>query len=189
MLAWLAIPLWRAHQGTKGEPSRGITISVKSEATRKDARHSEGGFFMDMQLRRGKHAIRQFLRTAYTDERLVWLLAHARSNQLAYQSCCCLIGVATADHPLRGKTDVNEAAAGHYHLARKFVGARETEQAYWELGYLGGERSTKSNDEIRRRRLIPLILSEIRRRQRARDAAVRELCESSLTVTLAQPES
>ena len=133
---------------------------------------------MDVQLRRGKHAIRQFLRTGYSDERLAWLLAHARSGKLAYQSCCCLIGVVTADHPLRGKTDVNEASARHYQLARKFVGAREAEQAYWELGYVGGSRFTASSDEIRRRRLIPMILYEMRRR---RNECVGALCEYSRT--------
>jgi hypothetical protein len=129
---------------------------------------------MDIQLRKGKQAIRQFLRTAYTDERLIWLLAHARSDKLTYQSCCCLVGVATADHPLQGKTDVNEASAGHYHLARKFVGSREAEQAYWELGYITGSRSILSSDELRRRRLIPLILSEMRRRHRTRVALMHE---------------
>ncbi len=124
---------------------------------------------MDIQLRRGKHAIRQFLRTAYSDERLVWLLAHTKGGKLAYQSCCCLIGVATADHALQGKMDVNHSSAAHYHLARRFVGAIEAEQAYWELGYLGQSRSAKSSDDLRRRRLIPLILSELRQRQRARN--------------------
>jgi hypothetical protein len=130
---------------------------------------------MDVQLRRGKHAIRQFLRTAYSDERLAWLLAHARGRKLAYQSCCCLIGVATADHALQGKSDVNEPSANHYHLARKFLGAREAEQAYWEFGYIGGSRSTASSDELRRRRLIPMILGEMRRRHNERVAAMREL--------------
>lgn len=127
---------------------------------------------MNMGLRERKRAIRQFLRTAYSDERLVWLLAHARSGRLAYQSCCCMIGAATADHPLRGKADVNLAAAAHYRLAQKFVGAREAEQAYWELGYQNGYRPMESSDGMRRRRLIPMILSELRRRERA--AALQE---------------
>jgi hypothetical protein len=137
---------------------------------------------MDVQLRRGKHAIRQFLRTAYSDERLAWLLAHAKSSKLAYQSCCCLVGVATSDHTLQGKTDVNEATAGHYHLARRFVGAREAEQAYWEFGYVGGSRSTASSDELRRRRLIPLIRCEMRRRHYAHLAAMRELFRTSVSL-------
>ncbi len=123
---------------------------------------------MDVKLRERKRAIRQYLRTAYTDERLIWLLAHARGGKLTYQSCCCLIGVATADHPLEGKADVNQPSAAHYHLAKLYMGAREAEQAYWELGYLGESRSLRSSDEIRRHRLIPMILSEIRQRSRAK---------------------
>lgn len=125
---------------------------------------------MDSHLRKQKSAIRQYLRTAYTDERLAWLLAHARSGKLMYQSCCCLIGVATADHSLQAKADVNQSSAAHYRIARKFVGAREAEQAYWEMGYRGESRSLQSNDEIRQRRLIPMILSEMRQRAYARAA-------------------
>ncbi|MGH9449322.1 MAG: hypothetical protein ACRD11_02165 [Terriglobia bacterium] len=124
---------------------------------------------MDVQLRSRKLAIRQYLRTAYTDERLAWLLAHARSGKLTYQSCCCLIGAATAEHSLQAKSDVNLPAAAHYHLARRFVGAREAEQAYWEMGYLGESRSVQSSDDSRRHRLIPMILSEMRQRAHARN--------------------
>lgn len=123
---------------------------------------------MNLSFRLRKNSIRQYLRTAYSDERLAWLLAHARSGKLTYQSCCCLIGAATADHSLRGKSDVNVPSAAHYHLARKFVGARDAEQAYWELGYQHGFRPAQSSDELRLRRLIPMILSEIRQRSRAR---------------------
>ena len=66
------------------------------------------------------------------------------------------------------KADVNLALAAHYHLARRFVGAREAEQAFWEFGYRGESRSVESSDDIRRRRLIPMILSEMRQRARAR---------------------
>lgn len=130
---------------------------------------------MDIRLKNGKRAIRQYLRTAYSDERLAWLLAHAREGKLAYQSCCCFIGVATADHALQARADVNLAPAGHYHLARRFVGAREAEQAYWEFGYRGESRSVQSSDEVRRRRLVPMILSEMRRRSRMRAATAETL--------------
>ncbi|MGH9398145.1 MAG: hypothetical protein ACRD18_14995 [Terriglobia bacterium] len=141
---------------------------------------------MDIQLKSRKLAIRQYLRTAYTDERLAWLLAHARSGKLTYQSCCCLIGAATADHSLQSKSDVNLPAAAHYHLARRFVGAREAEQAYWELGYLGKSRSVQSSDEARRRRLVPMILSEMRQRAHAGAHALytRSLIESSIETCL-----
>lgn len=140
---------------------------------------------MESQFRSRKRAIRQFLRTAYTEERLVWLLAHARSGKLTYQSCCCLIGAATADHPLQSKTDVNQPGAEHYHLARRFIGAREAEQAYWELGYCGVSRAVQSNDEVRRQRLIPMILSEMRQRAQAR-ASAGQLRQSAARTTFAE---
>lgn len=123
---------------------------------------------MDIEFRQKKRAIRQYLQSAYSDERLVWLLAHARNGKLVYQSCCCLIGTATSDHALQGTADVNQPAAAHYQLAKRFIGAREAEQAYWELGYRGQSRFLLSSDEIRRRRLIPMILSEVRRRARTK---------------------
>ena len=129
---------------------------------------------MDVELRQKKRAIRQYLGSAYSDERLAWLLAHARYGKLVYQSCCCLIGAATSDHALQGNADVNQPAAAHYHLARKFIGAKEAEQAYWELGHRGHPRGLLSSDEMRRRRLIPMILSEVRRRERAKAAAVQQ---------------
>lgn len=129
---------------------------------------------MEIELKQKKRAIRQYLGSAYSDERLAWLLAHARNEKLVYQSCCCLIGAATSDHALQGNADVNQPAAAHYHLARKFIGAKEAEQAYWELGYRGQPRALLSSDEMRRRRLIPMILSEVRRRERAKTAAVQQ---------------
>ncbi|GEM_PF-1119950 len=125
---------------------------------------------MDIRFRVWKRAVRQFLRTSYSDERLSWLLAHAQSGKLAYQSCCCLIGVATADHSLCGKVDLSQSTPRHYELARMLPGAKETEMAFWELGYVGGSRLHKSSDELRRRRLIPMIRAVIR----ARDRAARE---------------
>lgn len=124
---------------------------------------------MKYQLKECKRAIRNFLRTAYTDERLAWLLAHARSGRLVYNSCCCLVGVVTADHPLQGKVPVRELATSHYALAKTFVGASSAERAYQDLGYIGKAR-VPSADEVRRRRLVPLVKAEIWRRERARAA-------------------
>jgi hypothetical protein len=122
---------------------------------------------MDIRFRVWKRAIRQFLRTSYSDERLTWLLAHAQSGKLAYQSCCCLIGVATADHGLCGKVDLSQSTPRHYELARMLPGAKDAEMAFWELGYVGGSRLHKSSDELRRRRLIPMIRAVMRARERA----------------------
>jgi hypothetical protein len=109
--------------------------------------------------------VRSFLRTAYTDERLTWLLAHARNGQLSYRSCCCLVGVATADHPLRGKVPAGELDHPHYALAKTFLGAPEAELAYYYMGHIGRHGLLSSPDRLRRRRLIPMVRSELRRRE------------------------
>ncbi len=131
---------------------------------------------MDARLKECKRAIRLFLRTAYSDERLVWLLAHARSGSLSYRSCCCLVGVATADHALQGKALPTALApwlapsGSHYAFAKTFLGANEAERAYYHMGYVGKSGFFSSRDAERRRRLIPLVRAEMRRRERQRDA-------------------
>ena len=126
---------------------------------------------MDSELRRCKRTIRIFLRTAYTDERLTWLLAHARSGKLAYQSCCCLVGLPTSDHVLAGKLSSKEISKSrHYWVAKAFLGASEAEWAYYRLGLIGRAGSKISSDGLRRRRLIPMVQAEIERRARRKDA-------------------
>ncbi|MCI0526562.1 MAG: hypothetical protein L0Y56_03795, partial [Nitrospira sp.] len=49
-----------------------------------------------------KAPLRAYMQQHYSDEKLAALLAHARDGKLAYHSCCCFIGIATADHALRG---------------------------------------------------------------------------------------
>ena len=121
---------------------------------------------MDSELRRCKRTIRVFLRTAYTDERLTWLLAHARSGKLAYQSCCCLVGLPTSDHVLAGKMSSKEISKSHhYWVAKAFLGASEAEWAYYRLGLIG-RPGREVSDELRRRRLIPMAQAEIERRAR-----------------------
>ena len=121
---------------------------------------------MNSELKQSKRAIRIFLRTAYSNERLTWLLAHAQNGDLSYQSCCCLVGIATADHQLRGEVSAHRISrSSHYAVARLFVGAREAEWAFYQLGFIG--RTWRlTGDDLRRRRLIPMLLAEIRRRSR-----------------------
>lgn len=139
---------------------------------------------MDVRLKQCKRAIRVFLRTAYTDERLVWLLGHAKSGRLSYNSCCCLVGVATANHTLEGRVPARELPRSHYALAKLLLGASEAEYAYLELGLIGARRSG-SVDDARRRRLIPMIKAELRRREWYR--AQRE-AESALAVSRHAPQ-
>jgi hypothetical protein len=128
---------------------------------------------MNQELKKAKQTVRAFLALHYTDERLAWLLAHARSGLLAFHSCCCLIGVPTADHALRAAaSEIHPCNSGQRHLfgARKLELAREAEDAFELLG-LVGLRSSRVGDAARRRRVIPVILAEMRRRARARAAA------------------
>lgn len=129
---------------------------------------------MAPELKQCKRAIRVFLRTAYTNERLAWLAAHARSGRLVYYSCCCLVGVSTAAHPLTGKiSPVELRGSGHYALARTLFGAPEAEKAFYDLGLIG-KRRRLSSDELRRRRLIPMVLAEQHRRSRVRARALEQ---------------
>lgn len=120
---------------------------------------------MDQQLKEAKRAIRAFWPN-YSDERLAWLLAHARSGRLSYFSCCCFIGVATADHALRGDTEFWQIArASHYTTAEELPGAAHAEEAFAYLSdYADGDIDVAKG----RRRIIPMILAEMRRRDRLR---------------------
>jgi hypothetical protein len=106
------------------------------------------------------------MRTNYSDERLAWLLAHARSGRLAFVSCCCFIGIATADHALKGETGHLYYLERHYRDAKWLPGATVAESAYALLA---------EDDAQRIRRLIPMIKAEMRRRDRlAATARVQE---------------
>ncbi len=107
-----------------------------------------------------KQYIRAFMRAHYTDERLAQLLAHAEDEKLSYTSCCCFIGIVTADHALRSDHRASMWDAGpqdHYRRAQKLDFERRAENAYQGLASLEG-------DPKRRRILIPIIRAEMRRR-------------------------
>jgi hypothetical protein len=103
-------------------------------------------------------AIEQFLREQYSDEKLAALLAHAEDGKLSFGSCCCFIGVATANHALQG-SNFREVwatpAISHLSLARRLPYGSEAEDEFGDLG--------RDNQE-RREAIIPLIRAEIARR-------------------------
>lgn len=104
----------------------------------------------------------KFLQTAYSDEKLAALLAHAQDGKLAYNSCCCFIGVATADHALeiaREKrwADYEIPDVHHLNLAKELPCAAAAEREFLSLG---------KTDEERRAAIIPLILAEMERREK-----------------------
>lgn len=118
-----------------------------------------------MSLKQKKAIIRRFMQTAYTDGKLVELLEHARSGKLSFYSCCCFIGIPTADHELRGQMEyVLVDKSPHYFQARTWDGAENAEYAYYKLAPLG-DRSSRS-EEHRLRLLIPMVKAEIRRRMK-----------------------
>lgn len=106
---------------------------------------------------------------AYTDERLAMLLAHAQDGKLEFASCCCLVGIPTADHALQGKSNFTaqphyvmavygvptweEAAETNFRPITKLVKAAEVEAH--ALAVSGAGLCV---------RLIPLILAEMDRR-------------------------
>ena len=123
-----------------------------------------------------KRAIRAFF-VHYTDERLAALLAHARDGKLQYYSCCCFVGAATADHALVRdyKLDPSAPPPGwhvkHYQIAKHLEGAAQAEQAYAWLDDSGSvEAYRESADVVRQRILIPIIRTEMKRREYARKA-------------------
>ena len=130
-----------------------------------------------------KRAIRAFMQAHYTDEKLAQLLAHAQDGRLKYDSCCCFIGVATADHALRGSCDWHEP---HYKIAQResidiayAKGGLNAEIAYL---HLAPHNYTAQGEVIRRRILIPMIRAEQRRRERM------NVSMPQFPVTLHEPE-
>jgi hypothetical protein len=122
-----------------------------------------------------KGHIRAFFKH-YTDERLAQLLAHAQDGKLAYDSCCCFIGVATVDHALKPKTTGTGLGltARHYLRAKTLDGAVLAEEAYRSLPIETCLWTAKDYDDVRRRILIPMVRAEIRRRDKLRQQSTLE---------------
>ena len=105
----------------------------------------------------------KFLQTAYTDENLAALLAHAQDEKLSFFSCCCLIGVTNAPHALRGYVPefaqgrVLPAGSTHHQSVR--LGSELAADAEEEFFFLG------NSDAERRKHMLPLIEAEIARRE------------------------
>ena len=122
-------------------------------------------------LKNSKRYLRAFLQTNYMDERLVMLLAHAQSDKLDYWSCCCLIGIATADHSLRSESATLPGHERHYQNARLLPRATEAEWAYFSIGKPEEISDGSDVEALRRRIIIPIIRAEIKRREHARSTS------------------
>lgn len=127
-----------------------------------------------------KLPIRAFF-THYNDEKLAALLAHAQSGKLSYSSCCCFVGSATSNHALQGRllppqmlsyridgiSVLISPPVQHLLDARSLSGAVEAEQGFFDLAVskvASGDHD--QNDALRRRRLIPMIKAEMKRREK-----------------------
>jgi hypothetical protein len=117
-----------------------------------------------------KSCIRSFMREHYTDERLVWLLAHARSGKLSYFSCCCFIGIPTADHANHALRTVFPPGS-HLEGSWRLAGATDADFAFLDLA---------NTDKGRRVALIPMILAEIKRRGLLKQEAAPVTLETAL---------
>jgi hypothetical protein len=126
---------------------------------------------VSMQARR--RAIRAFLGTdIWTDEKLCGLLAHAQSGKLAFVSCCCLVGSATADHALKG-VNHDYGWSPHYQASRQLPFSPIAEHAFLHLlpqALRNGTSNLAVHDAARCRILIPIIRAELRRRERLRQS-------------------
>jgi uncharacterized repeat protein (TIGR03803 family) len=121
---------------------------------------------MNAELRGNKQICRDFLRSAYNDERLAMLLAHAQSGKLVYHSCCCFAGVSDARHNLR--VSIDRDWEGHdEHLRGPKA---DISDAYCSLAP-DSDSFDKEADAKRRRLIVPIIRAEMRRRDRAKQAA------------------
>lgn len=129
----------------------------------------------DQQIRKGH--IRAFMQAHYTDERLAQLLCHAKDGKLAYNSCCCFIGIPTANHPLQPAykqqlEDVGGFVCGTIHSRWSrlhLMGAAMAEKAFQNIGF---------GDESMRRILIPMVRAEMKRRELLRQPAAVESTEA-----------
>lgn len=109
----------------------------------------------EQQVRKGH--IRRFMQAHYTDERLAMLLAHTQDGKLAYNSCCCFVGIPfwPGDHALAGYFE-RMGKINPLHNTTLGAARMDADLAYANLG---------SEDPDRRRILIPMIRAEQRRRE------------------------
>jgi hypothetical protein len=111
--------------------------------------------------------IRKFLRPpekrgSYSNELLAVLQAHTESGRLSYSSCCCLIGIPTADHALHSSEAMVAGDPQHKHLEISRLTLAFALQAEEEFFLLGPR---VNGDRVRRERLLPLIREEMERRE------------------------
>src|SRR5262249_1349166 len=88
---------------------------------------------------------------------LAALLAHTEDGRLSYNTCCCFIGIPTADHALKEafESDTLPYEECHIFRARQLPYAEAAEREFCDLG---------ASDHERREALLPVILEEMTQR-------------------------
>jgi hypothetical protein len=121
-----------------------------------------------MNFKEAKQTIRDYFRTAYSDEQLAELLDYTRAGKLRFMSCCCVAGFVTRAEgmaPLEPDQSMNYHSNGEFHILGDNPQWGVVSEAFNILArYESG--CDDRRDAKRRRILIPMILAEIRRRQR-----------------------
>lgn len=124
----------------------------------------------------------RYMRHHYSDADLSALLAHAEDGKLSYFSCCCFIGVPTADHALRGMIEGSAASQAHYRKAEMLPDANDAELAFNALCGRGFGADWAAQDARRRELLIPLIRAEMDRREKERSSSIQSDLGERVTV-------
>lgn len=113
-----------------------------------------------MQLKTGN--IQKWLETL-PEVNLAALRAHCEDGKLSFSSCSCLIGSRTAQHALGTIGEYCEEDTVHLEVARSMPYGLNAEAEFDALGN-PGDGITPPSDDLRRERLMPLIVAEQERR-------------------------
>jgi hypothetical protein len=124
-----------------------------------------GRWKVDEKHREIKAVIREFMRRAYTDERLAMLLAHAQEGRLRHDSCCCLASLPFVKHTLISGWCRNPPECAQDEQYE--VGVSYAFNRLIDFSRTGDD---DTDNAARRRILIPMIRAEMQRRDRARAA-------------------
>lgn len=122
---------------------------------------------MNEYLKQAKQDIRAFIREHWSDEKLAGALAFNQDGCMNYvNTCSCLMGVTLSDYFHHDRVN---CIIGHYHVATRLAGAYAAEKGYMLLGSMAIPPflcEVMVTDELRRRRLAPILKAELHRRDR-----------------------
>jgi hypothetical protein len=156
---------WDASRGTSRPRREGRTRQGVGNACPSGGQLDTSEAILDFELKRCKRTLRILLRTAYTDERLTVLLDHSRNGEVDFRLSCLLGSIALHQASLGKSTGRPLPTLHRYQRAVMLLTAYEGEWALYRLGFIR-RTSLSTSDELRGRRLAPMVRAEIRRRSR-----------------------